>query len=113
MTGFRCELLSADQLSALAQGPLPNGVAASEPRRSLHRDLYLDTPDDTLRRRGVVCRLRTLARGDGLLTLVLPAQLDGPSRIDIPTNGEDLRELLSATNAVVRRLRGMADPAAM
>ncbi|HEY9227377.1 MAG TPA: hypothetical protein VIP11_12060, partial [Gemmatimonadaceae bacterium] len=65
MIGFRCELLSADQLAALASGPLPRGVPATEARRSLHRDLYLDTTDDSLRRRGIICRLRTRADGGG------------------------------------------------
>jgi hypothetical protein len=69
MTEFRCELLSADQLAALAAGPLPPGIPAGDARRSMHRDLYLDTPDDSLRRRGVVCRLRVDDAGRSSLSL--------------------------------------------
>ena len=55
---FRCDVFSADQLARLAAAPLPLGIAASPAVRSLHRDLHLDTPDGTLARRGVACRLR-------------------------------------------------------
>jgi polyphosphate kinase len=112
MEPFRCELLSADQLAALASGPLPNGLAATESRRELHRDLYLDTPDDSLRRRGIVCRLRTRADGRGTLRLELPSE-NGAGRVDAATRGRDVRAVLSSDSAVVRRLRGIVDPLAL
>ncbi len=109
---FRCELLSADQLAALASGPLPRGVVATEARRSQHRDLYLDTADDSLRRRGIVCRLRTSASGNGSLTLLLPSADTAapPERVDVPTGGADVSSVLTGNNAAVRRLRGLVDP---
>jgi len=84
MTEFRCELLSADQLGALASGPLPPGIAAGDARRSLHRDLYLDTADDSLRRRGVTCRLRLDAKGGAALTLRIAGgeASGGETRVD-------------------------------
>src|SRR4051812_25986411 len=51
---LRYELRSGDQWQALAAASLPPGFSASPPRRSLHRDLYLDTADDALHRRGVL-----------------------------------------------------------
>src|SRR5690242_15566529 len=101
MTGFRCELLSADQLAALASGPLPPGMPASAARRSLHRDLYLDTPDDSLRRRGIVCRLRADADGTGTLTLQIPAaEQRQVVRVHAATRGADPAEALRSRNTV-------------
>src|SRR6185369_4575003 len=89
MTEFRCELLSADQLAAFAAGPLPPGIPAGDARRSMHRDLYLDTPDDSLRRRGVVCRLRI---------------------VDAPVQTADVAAAFASDNPVARRVRGIVDP---
>jgi polyphosphate kinase len=110
MISFRCELLSADQLAMLAAGPLPSGLTASEARRSLHRDLYLDTPDDSLGRRGIVCRLRTRADGEGTLTLRIASS---PVNLEVATHGADVADALGARNAVTRRLRGIVDPASL
>jgi len=107
---FRCELLSADQLAMLAAGPLPSGLSASEARRSLHRDVYLDTPDDSLRRRGIVCRLRTRADGEGTLTLRV---VSPPLNLEVATHGADVRDALAARNDVTKRLRGIVDPSAL
>jgi polyphosphate kinase len=115
IAGFRCELLSADQLAALASGPLPRGVVATEARRSQHRDLYLDTTDDSLRRRGIVCRLRTRVDGDGTLMLLLPSAdpASPPDRVEVPTGGADVSAVLVGNNAAVRRLRGLVDPSTL
>ena len=58
MRVVRYELRSAAELDTLARAPLPLGIHAAQPRAASHRDLYLDTPDDALRERGIVCRLR-------------------------------------------------------
>src|SRR5262245_2991064 len=110
MTSFRCELLSADQLAMLATGPLPSGLSASDARRSLHRDLYLDTPDDSLGRRGIVCRLRRRADGGGMLTLRIAGS---PVNVEVATHGADVADALAARNEVTRRLRGIIDPSVL
>ena len=69
LAAFRYELRSAEQLQALATALLPLGIAASAPRRSMHRDLYLDTADESLRRRGVACRLRLGATDEQVLSV--------------------------------------------
>ncbi len=113
MTEFRCELLSADQLGALASGPLPPGIAAGEARRSLHRDLYLDTADDSLRRRGVTCRLRLDAKGGAALTLRIAGgeASGGDTRVDSRVAAGDVSAAMAADTAVSKRLRGIVDPA--
>jgi polyphosphate kinase len=115
---FRCELLSADQLAALASGPLAHGLPAGAATRSLHRDVYLDTPDDSLRQRGVVCRFRAHADGRASLTLRVAApgapaaRADGgASRTDCVVPSLDPRPACMGDNAVARRLRGIVDPA--
>src|SRR5262245_47806637 len=112
MTEFRCELLSADQLGALSSGPLPPGIVAGEARRSLHRDLYLDTADDSLRRRGVVCRLRLDAKGGAALTLRIPgAEPDGgETRVDSRVAASDVPAAMAAETDVSKRIRGIIDP---
>jgi hypothetical protein len=88
MGEFRCELLSADQLASLASGPLPRGIPADTARRSLHRDLYLDTLDDSLRQRGVVCRFRASANGTAVLSLRIAAsKRQRPIRVQVATAG--------------------------
>ena len=112
MTEFRCELLSADQLALLANGPLPSGIAAGEPRRSLHRDLYLDTADDSLRRRGITCRLRIDAEGRAVLTLrIADAGERRTTRVDAFVKATEPSQALASDNAVARRIRGIIDPA--
>src|SRR5512146_970740 len=112
MTEFRCELLSADQLALLARGPLPPGIVAGESRRSLHRDLYLDTPDDSLRRRGITCRLRIAAEGRAVLTLrIADAGVQGGTRVDATVKATDPAAALASDNEVARRIRGIVDPA--
>jgi polyphosphate kinase len=110
MISFRCELLSADQLGMLASGPLPSGLSAGDASRSLHRDVYLDTADDSLGRRGVICRLRTHADGKGTLTLRIASS---PVNLEVPTHGADVADALAARNDVTRRLRGIVDPSAL
>jgi polyphosphate kinase len=114
MGEFRCELLSADQLASLASGPLPHGIPADAARRSLHRDMYLDTSDDVLRQRGIVCRLRADAEGRGTLLLrIAESNGDGPVRVEAPTRSVDVAGALAENTDVVRRLRGIIDPSSL
>jgi polyphosphate kinase len=110
-TEFRCELLSADQLAALASGPLLSGVPADESQRSLHRDLYLDTPEGSLRRRGIVCRMRVGADGRSSMSLrIAGSNGSPPTRVSAATRSSEVAEAIASGNAVVHRLRGIVDP---
>ncbi|HET7189104.1 MAG TPA: hypothetical protein VFI52_13205, partial [Gemmatimonadaceae bacterium] len=108
---FRYELRSTEQLRALASAPLPLGIAASAPRRSLHRDLYLDTSDDALRRRGVVCRLRIGATDEHVLSLRIEGNGVHPIRVDVPVHGTSPAAALAEDTSVARRLSALVDPA--
>lgn len=108
---FRYELRSTEQLRALASAPLPLGITASAPRRSLHRDLYLDTSDDALRRRGVVCRLRIGATDEHVLSLRIGGNGARPVRVDVPVRATTPAAALAEDTSVARRLSALVDPA--
>src|SRR5256714_3632086 len=111
-TSFHYALRSPEQLEALAAARLPLGIDASPPRRSLHRDLYLDTPDDSLRRRGIVCRLRLGATDEHLLSLRIVGRNGTiPVRIDAVVRSAEIQGALAENTAVGRRVRALVDPA--
>ena len=111
ITSFRFELRSPDQLHRLAQAPLPLGIAASVPRRTLHRDLYLDTADESLRRRGVLFRLRLGAGDEHELTLRIAGNGAPPVRVDALVRSADVSGALAEDNEATRRIRGLVNPA--
>ena len=108
---FRYELRSVEQLNALAYAELPLGIVAGPPVRSMHRDLYLDADDDSLRNRGVVCRLRISASDHHVLALRIDgAHGESPLRVDASVRGTDMASALAENNAATRRLRALIDP---
>ena len=109
-TLFRYELRSAEQLETLATAPLPLGIAASAPRRSMHRDLYLDTHDESLRRRGVLCRLRLGATDQHVLSIRFADNGVPPVRVDAAVRSADVGTALAEDNPATRRLRALVDP---
>ena len=111
VTSFRFELRSPEQLQQLAQAPLPLGIAASAPRRTMHRDLYLDTADESLRRRGVLCRLRLGAAGEHELTLRIAGNGAPQVRVDAFVRSADVAGALAEDNEATRRIRGLVNPA--
>src|SRR5213595_3219979 len=58
MTELRWSVPSAERLNELLAAPPPLGLRAGPTQRTFHRDLYFDTPDGDLHRRGATCRLR-------------------------------------------------------
>ena len=110
-TSFRYEIRSAEQLAAIAAAPLPLGIVASVAARTLHRDLYLDADDDSLRNRGVVCRLRISASDAHVLSLRIDgAHGEAPVRVDAPVRAADAQAALAENNPATRRLRALIDP---
>ena len=108
---FRYELRSAEQLDAIAAAPLPLDLWASPPHRSRHRDLYLDTADESLRGQGVTCRLRIGANDRHVLSL----RIDGnngapPLRVDAAASAADVQGALSENTTAARRIRALIDP---
>lgn len=111
---FRCDVVSSKQLRELAAAPLPGGLRAGAARRQLFRDLYLDTADGTLRRRGVTCRLRISADDRRVLSLLIGDP--GPSRFvderhHARVRSTDPAAAVREQNRVTRRLGGIVDSA--
>ena len=110
---LRFAVPTGEQLSAIVAGLSPE-LRARPPVRSLHRDLYLDTPDDRLRRRGVVCRLRIGTDDRRILSL------DVAPRTNLAGTGDRARAAVRATEPAAalaentspgRRVRALVDPA--
>jgi polyphosphate kinase len=113
---LRFDVDSLDSLRALVAAPLPVAGSAGAPARRLRRDLYLDTPDDALHTRGLSLRLRCFASGRQLLSLrVSPAAESGgmARTYTARVRAQDPLATLAERTGVMRRVRGVVDPAAI
>src|SRR5687767_3638723 len=105
----RFDVVSAEQLEKLAVQPLPFGEASSA--RVLYRDLYVDTDDDQLQRRGIACRLRVGSDGRRTLT-VFVGTLNDPTpakRYEADVDAADPRAALTSRTEPARRLAAVVD----
>lgn len=91
---------------------MPLGLTGTAPRRSLHRDLFLDTLDDALRALGISCRLR-IGASTRTLTLRLAEAEYGTTRLDAVVRSADVAGALAEDTKVSRRLQAILDPAAL
>lgn len=108
---WRYEIRSARHLAELARAPLPLSLEASEQKRSQHRDLYLDTADDALRKRDIVCRLRLRADDTRSLSVSIGGERGGsPNRVDSPVESADVAGAVAEATAAGRRLSALIDP---
>ena len=90
MKSFRYELRSSGHLEELASSRLPDGIASTDAKPSQHRDIFLDTSDDTLRRRDIVCRFRIGADDSRTLSLRIGGGDNGSEvRVDSPVKAAD------------------------
>src|SRR5256712_656613 len=114
---WKGEVPTLDLLNRMVTDPLPLGLSAGPVEPFFQRDIYFDSADWTLRRRGVSCRfrirvddrrilpLRTIGRWEGGVPLVLPQTFEA----DVP----ELEgvQALAGTSDPARRLRSLIDPA--
>jgi polyphosphate kinase len=114
---FRCDLTTAELFARLVTGPLPHGLVVRGVQWSLIRDVYLDTGDNVLARRGVACRIRFT--GDERRTLTLgigqpDVPLSGPSELfEAETRAADIPAILGGDTEPARRLRELVDSAGL
>jgi polyphosphate kinase len=95
------------RLAELAAAPLPLGLRAGVSRSSFHRDLYFDTPEGDLRRRGASCCVRFDV--EDRRTLVF--EVSGMGRFDAPVAALEPGDMFQADAGPARRLRALVDPA--
>ena len=111
MLSFRYELRSSAHLEELASSRLPDGIEATDAKPSQHRDIYLDTRDDTLRRRDIVCRFRLGTDDSRVLSLRIGAAANGEEiKVDSPVKSADPKEAILENTEAGRRLRGVVNP---
>ncbi len=107
---FQYELGSLAAVENLARTAMPLGIDASSPRRSFHRDIYLDTSDDSLRRRGVVCLIRLAGGGARTLSIRISASSEHDEvRVDSVVRGVEIPAALREDTPAGRRLAALAD----
>lgn len=106
----RFDVASRHELDALARAEIP-GLRLSPPRRALHRDLYLDTPDDILRKRGLECRLRIRDDDTRELSLhIRRAGTDGEREsVAAPVRSDTPAQALAEAPSIARRLRALLE----
>lgn len=113
---LRFAVATREQLESIATA-LPAGLRVGRPARSLHRDMYLDTPDSILRRRGMVCRLRLGTDDRRVLSLDMAAREGGRfgagERITANVRSTTAPAALAEDTSPGRRLRAVVDPATL
>jgi len=109
---FQYEIGSLAELEGLARATIPLGRGASPPRRSFHRDIHLDTTDESLRTRGVACRVRLASGGTRTLTVRIHASAGHEEvRISSIVRSVEIDEALREDTVAGRRLSSLVDPA--
>src|SRR5256885_1012382 len=106
MTELRWSVPSAERLNELLAAPPPLGLRAGPTQRTFHRDLYFDTPDGDLHRRGATCRLRFGVDDRRALAL----EVAGVARCESRVVELEPRHIFFGEAEPARRLRAMVDP---
>jgi polyphosphate kinase len=107
--GLKWDVPGIDLLRELAERHLPLRLPSSPLTRSFHRDLYFDTADGSLSRRGIICRWRAGADDRRVLTVGFPGSPFVASEV-VET---EPAAAFAGTSEAARRLRGAADPGAL
>ncbi len=98
---------SPELLVRLASGDRPLGIRAGPPRIKSIRETFFDTPDQTLRRRGMTCKLRQV---EGEEPSVVVTVGEGPDAEGITSRTRLTAAAIGA--GVFETLRGGSEPAA-
>ncbi len=111
---LRLDVPSPDLLTELAVADLPLSLRGGKPVRSFHRDIYLDTPDGELERRGVICRFRLGSDDRRTLTVEMrESQFDTLvdwQRFESDVAETDPTAALQGSSEPARRLQAVIDP---
>jgi len=107
LSELRWHVPSAARLEELLRSSLPLGLRSGPPRLSFHRELYCDTPQGDLRRRGVRCCIRFDVEDRRWLAL---DGRDGAVHCEARVTELEPPDILFGASEPARRLRALADP---
>jgi polyphosphate kinase len=113
---LRWDVPAVETLRRLMKEPLPLAVQAGDAEHGFRRDLYYDTPDATLRQRGVTCRFRMLSDDRRELMLSLVEDAGGVleyRRFRAPVEGAEAMAGFNGASEPARILRSIVNPAAL
>src|SRR3954471_11933841 len=110
MVESRFDVVTPEQLDALVARPIA-GAPDVPPVSVRYRDLYLDTADEHLERRGITCRLRLGSDDTRMLTVFIgmPDDPTPPQRFEASVDSADPRLAVAGASAPARRLAAMVD----
>ena len=104
------DVASPELLRELIASPPPLDLRVKETIQGFHRDIYYDTADGSLARRGATCRFRLGADDRRVMTVTLAAPRQSFAS---PVSELDLAAALRGESEAARRLRGLVDPATL
>src|SRR5437867_56508 len=106
----RFDVVSAEHLEKLASEPLLFGIESAS-TRIIYRELYVDTADDQIERRGLTCGLRVGSDDRRLLTVFVGTVNDPapPRRYEAAVESADPRDALTSGTEPARRLAAVVD----
>jgi polyphosphate kinase len=113
---LKWDVPTPQRLRELLAAPLPFHLRAGPPRQGFHRDIYYDTLDAALDRRGIRCRVRIGADDRRTLRLTLPpapASDEKSQRFEVDFDDLDPMTALTGASEPARRLSGLVNPAAL
>ncbi len=110
MTESRFDVVTSEQLEALVARPFA-GAPGVAPVSVRYRDLYLDTADEQLERRGITCRLRIGSDDTRALTVFIGTLNDPtpPQRVEAQVSSADPRVAVAGDSEPARRLAAIVD----
>src|SRR5258708_7978216 len=85
---WKAEVPTLDLLNRMVADALPLGVRSGPVEPFFQRDIYFDSADWTLRRRGVSCRFRIRVDDRRILTLRTVARWEGGAPLVLPQTFE-------------------------
>jgi inorganic triphosphatase YgiF len=115
-TELRWDVPSAAALRQLAAEPLPLDLRAGAAERTFHRDLYFDTPDSALQKRGATCRFRLRSDDRRELMVSLQEERHGAieyRRVSSAVPDAEAAGAFAGASEAARVLRGLVSPTAL
>src|SRR6266516_3184285 len=106
---WKGEVPTLDLLNRMVTDPLPLGLRSGPVEPFFQRDIYFDSADWTLRRRGVSCRFRIRVDDRRVLTLRTVGRWEGGVPLVLPQTFEELkvRELARGRPVLDRLARAL------